>query len=59
MSYLHKTKCFISTEIHVRVFVFFAKVVLLNVVHPLKIHHNTKFNDPMLTGASFASTSEV
>jgi hypothetical protein len=42
------------------VFVFFwQKMVLLKVVHPLKIYQYTKFNGPTLTGASFASISEV
>jgi hypothetical protein len=36
------------------VFLFLTKMVLLKVVHPLK-----KFHGPMLTGACFASTSEV
>jgi len=36
-------------------FLFFAKVVLLKVVHPLKIYQNTKFHGPTLSGASFAS----
>jgi hypothetical protein len=42
-------------------FVFFVseKMVLLEVVHPLKIYQHTTFHDPTLTGASFASTSEV
>jgi hypothetical protein len=34
-------------------------MVLLKVVQPLKIYQKTKFHGPMLTGASFASTSEV
>jgi hypothetical protein len=34
-------------------------MVLLKVVHPLKIYQYTKFHGPTLTGASFASTSEV
>jgi hypothetical protein len=41
-------------------FVFFlTKMVLLKVVHPLNIYQYTKFYGPMLTDASFASTSEV
>jgi hypothetical protein len=36
-------------------FSFFAKIVLLEVVRPLKISQNTKFDGPALTGASFAS----
>jgi hypothetical protein len=40
-------------------FLFLTKVVLLEVVHPLKIYQNTKFQDPVLTGASFAFTSVV
>jgi hypothetical protein len=35
------------------------KKALLKVVNPLKIHQYTKFHGPTLTGASFASTSEV
>jgi hypothetical protein len=34
-------------------------MVSLKVVHPLKIYQYTKFHGPTLTGASFASTSEV
>jgi hypothetical protein len=41
------------------VFLFLTKMVLLKVVHPLKIYQYTKFRGPTLTGASFASTSEV
>jgi hypothetical protein len=40
-------------------FLFLTKMVLLKVVHPLKIYQYTKFHGPMLTGASFLSTSEV
>jgi hypothetical protein len=42
-------------------FVFFvlSKMVSLKVVHPLKIYQYTKFHVPTLTGASFASISEV
>jgi len=40
-------------------FSFFAKMVLLKVVHPLKIYQNTKFHGPTLTGTSFAPTSKV
>jgi hypothetical protein len=38
---------------------FLTKMVLLKVVHPLKIYQYIKFHGPTLTGASFASTSEV
>jgi hypothetical protein len=41
------------------VFLFLTKMALLKVVHPLKIYQYTKFHGPTLTGASFASTSEV
>jgi hypothetical protein len=41
------------------VFFVFDKIVLLKVAHTLKIYQYTKFCGPMLTGASFASTSEV
>jgi hypothetical protein len=41
------------------VFLFLTKIVLLKVVHPLKIYQYTKFHVPTLSGASFASTSEV
>jgi hypothetical protein len=41
------------------VFLFLTKMVLLKVVHPLKIYQYTKFRGPTLTGANFASTSEV
>jgi hypothetical protein len=40
-------------------FVFDKNGVLLKVVHPLKVYQYTKFHGPTLTGASFASTSEV
>jgi hypothetical protein len=41
-------------------FVFFStKMVLLKVARPLKVYQYTKFDGPTLTGASFASTSEV
>jgi hypothetical protein len=45
----------------VAMFVFFVfdKMVLLKDVDPLKIYQYTKFHGPTLTGASFASTSEV
>jgi hypothetical protein len=38
---------------------FFAKLVLLKVVHPLQIYQQTKFHGPVLTGASFASNPVV
>jgi hypothetical protein len=41
------------------VFFVFDKMVLLKVVNPLKSYQYTKFHGPTLTGASFASTSEV
>jgi hypothetical protein len=41
------------------VFFVFDKKVLLKVVHPLKIYRYKTFHGPTLTGASFASTSEV
>jgi hypothetical protein len=41
------------------VFFVFDKMALLKVVNPLKIYQYTKFHGPTLTGASFASTSEV
>jgi hypothetical protein len=40
-------------------FLFFIKMVLLKVVHPLKIYQYTKFHGPTLTESSFASTSDV
>jgi hypothetical protein len=40
-------------------FLFLTKTLLLKVVHPLKLYQYTKFHGPTLTGASFASTSEV
>jgi hypothetical protein len=42
-------------------FVFFilAKVALLKVIHPLKPSQYTEFYCPTLTGAIFASPSEV
>jgi hypothetical protein len=40
-------------------FLFLTKMVLLEVVHHLKIYQYTKFHVLTLTGASFASTSEV
>jgi hypothetical protein len=41
------------------VFFVFDKTGLLKAVHPLKIYQYTKFHGPTLTGASFASNSEV
>jgi hypothetical protein len=41
------------------VFLVFDKNGLLKVVHPLNIDQYTKFHGPTLTGASFASTTEV
>jgi hypothetical protein len=41
------------------VFLFLTKMVELKVVHPLRIYQCTKFHGPTLTGASFASTSDV
>jgi hypothetical protein len=41
------------------VFFVFDKNGLIKDVHPLKIYQHTKFHGPTLTGASFASTSEV
>jgi hypothetical protein len=41
------------------VFLVLTKMVLLKVFHPLKIYQYTKFHGPTLTGANFASTSEV
>jgi hypothetical protein len=38
---------------------FFIKIVLLKVNYPLKICHHTQFHGSTLTGASFATTSEV
>jgi hypothetical protein len=40
-------------------FSFFAKVVLLKVVHRLTIYRSTKFDGPTLTGASFTSASKI
>jgi hypothetical protein len=37
------------------VFLILAKVVSLKVVHPLKIHQNTEFHGPTLSGTSFVS----
>jgi hypothetical protein len=41
------------------VFFVFDKNGLIKVVHTLKIYQYTKFHGPTLTGAGFASTSEV
>jgi hypothetical protein len=41
------------------VFLVSRDVVLLQVIHLLKAYQHTKFDDPNLTGESFASTSEV
>jgi hypothetical protein len=49
-------------NIQTAMFIFFfllTKMALLKVVYPLKIYQHTKFHVPTLTGASFASTSEV
>jgi hypothetical protein len=59
MSRLHKTKNFNIQLAAMFVFFVFDKMVSLKVVHPLKIYQYTKCHDPTLTGASFASTSEV
>jgi hypothetical protein len=40
-------------------FLFLTKIILLKVVHHLKIYQYNTFHGPTLTGASFASTSEV
>jgi hypothetical protein len=40
-------------------FLFLTKMVSLKVVHPVKIYQYTIFHGPTLTGASFASASEV
>jgi hypothetical protein len=40
-------------------FLSLTKVVLLKVIHPLTTCQNTKCNGAMLTGATFAPTSEV
>jgi hypothetical protein len=40
-------------------FLFWTKMVSLKVGHPLKFYQCTKFHVPTLTGASFASISEV
>jgi hypothetical protein len=40
-------------------FLVFTEVASLKVVHHLKIYHNAKCHTPALTGARFASTSEV
>jgi hypothetical protein len=62
MSCLHKTN-YEFQHSNGPMFVFFVfdknEMVLLKVVHPLKIYQYTKFHGPTLTGASFASTSEV
>jgi hypothetical protein len=48
-----------STTLHAHIFLFFAKVVSLKVVHPLKIYQNTKFDGRALADASVTSTSKV
>jgi hypothetical protein len=40
-------------------FFYFAKVILLKIVLPLKIYQHTKFHGPMLTGASYACITEI
>jgi hypothetical protein len=40
-------------------FFFFAKIVSVKVVHPLKIYQHAQFHAPTLRGSSFASISEV
>jgi hypothetical protein len=62
MSCFHKTKCkfLLSDALHIRSFFFnFRKCCLIKIVHRFKIYQHTKFHGPTLTGASFASTSEV
>jgi hypothetical protein len=60
MSCLHKTKYeFTFKRPPCSYFLFLTKMVSLKVVHSLKGYHYTKSHGPTLTGASFASTSEV
>jgi hypothetical protein len=40
-------------------FFVFYKNGLIKIAHPFKIYQCTNLHDPTLTGASFASTSEV
>jgi hypothetical protein len=49
----------VSVALKVHIFWFFTKVVSSEVVHPVKIYQHAKFHGPVLTGASFAFTSEV
>jgi hypothetical protein len=61
MSCLHKIKCefLLSTANRLRIFWYFAIVILLKFFHPLKICQHTKFHGSTVTGTIFASTSEV
>jgi hypothetical protein len=63
MSCLHKTNYEFNIQT-AAMFVFFVfdknnLIKSLKVVPPLKIYQNKKCHGPTLTGASFASTSEV
>jgi hypothetical protein len=59
MSCLHKTNYEFNIQTAAMFVFFLTKMVLLKVVHPLKIYQYKKFHGPTLSGASFASTSDV
>jgi hypothetical protein len=40
-------------------FYFIVKMILLNVIRPLKVYQNIKYHGPTLTEGSFTTTSEV
>jgi hypothetical protein len=55
MSYIHEIKCEFFTFNHpcsYFFYFFFANMVLLKVVHPLKIYHHSNFHGSKLTGES-------
>jgi hypothetical protein len=69
---IHLSKCNVSWVVSTKqtmnfnirtaamfVILFVIKMVLLEVVHPLKIYQYAKFHGLTLTGASFASTAGV
>lgn len=61
MSYLHETKYVFqfSIALHIHIFGFFTKMIIMKGVHPLKVYHHTEFCGHMLSGSSFVSMSEV
>jgi hypothetical protein len=62
MSYIHKTKEFVTFNCHTHTHSYFwvlTKMILIKAVCPLSIYQHTKCHSPTLTGSSFASKPEV